>query len=325
MYWGRPYRAFVKPMGIPGWSIITLSDSRGIQALLVEWSAVSLLLVTVYLLAWALVMLAALRMGPSWLWPDARRRSQYRWLAGIYTLLCVLCGVVAFAGDSRQLLWSAALVAGATWVLAAAVLWRRPVTPTDAADRAPQTLKEYMATGTLFLVLSGIVPGAAAVVLAYDLHIESFVKHRQMGLALALRSQVADSGAACQPAAELLLGQLGRYCSFFYGTTAVVRPALRSAVAQRPGPPAVDNHDLLLTILEEYLPYYAESSVEMRELLHQAADDETWTSSRTADGTLALRVAQDLPDDELLVTSVLPSAMMRSRSSPPSNWNTHRC
>ena len=90
---------------MPGWSIVTLSDTQRTRGLVLEWTAVSLMLLGVYVACWVLVMLAALKMGASWLWPDSRRRSRYLILAGAYIVLlailrrrCTLRGLRAIAG-----------------------------------------------------------------------------------------------------------------------------------------------------------------------------------------------------------------------------------
>ena len=39
-YWGRPYRAYVRPTRFPGWSIVTLHAKQPSRALVLEWSTV---------------------------------------------------------------------------------------------------------------------------------------------------------------------------------------------------------------------------------------------------------------------------------------------
>jgi len=304
MYWGRGYRAYVESAGIPGWSIVTLSATEGTRALVLEWTAVSLMLLSVYLVCWVIAMLVALRTGASWLWPDLRRRSSYLLLAGVYVALFVIFATVAFFGDSKELLTVGMVIAVAAWAVAFVVLRRRPPAVEREDGRGSRNAaSEYALAGALFLVVSGIVPGVAFVVRSYDLHIESYIKHRQLSLAraLALRS---DSDPARQQKAVGGLAELDRYHSFFYATNVLARerPSSDSHNAER----ALAHHDFILSTLEEYLPYFSELSVEMRELLHDHADDSTWASSRTAGGALELHFQDSSPGMELVVASTLP-------------------
>lgn len=59
-------------------------------------------------------------------------------------------------------------------------------------------------------------------------------------------------------------------------------------------------------LLEPYLPYYSESSVAMRELLHDEADDNTHWWDRDSSGRLILTNA-DYGKDILTISSVVPS------------------
>jgi len=48
MYWGSPYRGYVRPSRIPGWSIVVLHDKQAARALVLEWFIVAMLLSGLY-------------------------------------------------------------------------------------------------------------------------------------------------------------------------------------------------------------------------------------------------------------------------------------
>jgi hypothetical protein len=169
----------------------------------------------------------------------------------------------------------------------------------------------------LFLTLCGIVPGVAFVVRSYDMHVESYVKHRQLGLARALATRAEEtSGAPNCGAKPEATGQFDRNCSFFFDTTVSFQQGKYADQAD-PKPTTArtvradtTHHGFVKSLLEEYLPYYAESSVAMRELLHDHAADDTWQSTRTDRGRLELRI-DPRQDGGILVSSLLPAAVPR--------------
>jgi hypothetical protein len=143
------------------------------------------------------------------------------------------------------------------------------------------------------------------------MHIESYIKHRQLGVARSLqdRSELSAKDLTCGSGAEF-----DRNCEFFYQTTVSLidshtDPILSGQISKSSRDEAT-HHELLLELLEEYLPYYAESSVFMRELMHDHAADDTWRSNRTSYGCLELRLKQG-PDRAVLVKSALPDAVPR--------------
>jgi len=301
MYWGRQYRAYVEPAGIPDWSVVALSDQRAIRGLVLEWTAVSLLMLSLYLVAWILAIVVAIKSGASWMWPDIRRRWQYAALAAIYVVLFVTFAAVAFTGDTRTLLASAVAIPAAAWAMAFVVLRHRPSNLKIAvAQRGSAAARGYALAGALFLVLSGIVPGVGFVVRSYDMHVESYIKHRQLGLARALAARAVQTDGKPICGADRV-SELDRNCLFFYDTTVKTGPYQsdeEEPLKGASGPNTSDaaaHHGLLQSLIEEYLPYYAESSVEMRELLHNHAADDSWWSARGGDGDLELHLRSDPP------------------------------
>jgi hypothetical protein len=295
-YWGRPYRAYVQPMDLPGWSIVTMADKRGVGGLQLEWTAVSVLFLGVYIIIWVMAIIVALKIGAAWLWPDPRRRTEYQALAVCYVVMSALFVLIVQRGDTRSLLMAGFAIPACAWLLTFGVLSQRP----RGGQNAQEPLVEYATAGALLLLLSGAAPGAAFVLSSYDLHVESYVKHRQLGLARALSARQDVDGK-------------DSFFAFFYGTRlqtrAAAEPAPHSAVH------ALHSHrDLLASTLEEYLPYYTESSVEMRELFHQRADDGSWSSAKSGH-TLDVHVPRYLGGASLTLTSNLP-ALGRNSSQP---------
>ena len=106
MYWGYPYRGYVRPTRIPGWSIVVFHAKQTGRALVLEWFTVAMLLAALYTFGWVVVMLPTLLRGAPWLWPDPLRRHWY-----------VPIGCLA-------------IVATAVWL---AIAWRQPVGVTAIA------------------------------------------------------------------------------------------------------------------------------------------------------------------------------------------------
>jgi hypothetical protein len=281
-YWGRAYRAYIRPSEVRGWTIVTLADKRDSRALVLEWTSVSLIFLAGYLLVGIVIMLVLLWMNTAWLWPDPTRLSRYRMLTGIFAgFLVVFALLAAFAG-TRTLFYAGFIIPLIACLATFLALVRRPA----AVAVKPcwsELHRAYALMGTTFLVLVAMAPGAAFVAHAYDLHIESYIKHRQIGVAHArqIRAERIDPLPADHP-----LHAIGVYDDFFYASR-------WDGIEVAGGGPALaagHSDDVLLTALEDYLPYYAESSAEMRELLHSRAYDDTWASERRPGRRLVVTV-----------------------------------
>jgi hypothetical protein len=302
-YWGRAHRAYVQPSIVPHWSIVALHDKEATRGLNVEATALTALFLAVYMTVWLAAVLAALRMGATWLWPDPQRSTGYRALACIYLPLLALFGILAYRGDTTALLWAGFIVPAVGWMFAPAVLnWRGSAT--NNGGRRPNPLAEYALMGSLLLVLSGVVPAAAFTARAHDLNLESYVKHRQLELARTLAGR--SRGLVCEQQghrrADWAAG-IDEYFDFFYDT----RLACTSDDEDHEEP-AHHRGDALVAFLEDYMPYYGEYSVGMRELLHARAGDGSWTSRHTGDGRLQLTMPA------LTASSVVPA--FRSMVNP---------
>jgi hypothetical protein len=296
-YWGRAHRAYVQPSVVPHWSIVTLNDKESTRGLNVESTALTVLFLVVYMALWVAAVVAVLRIGAAWLWPDPHRRLHYWLLAGTYVFFLAVFAVLGRRGDTSALLWAGFVLPTTGWLIAAAVLsgWRWP---RPDRRRPSSALAAYTTMGGLLLVLSGVLPAIAFVARAHDINLESFVKHRQLELARTLGSRPRalpcdrDSRAAGSWAAGI-----DEYFEFFYRT----RLACASSRGVQRDAHAGHDSDMLVAFLEDYMPYYGEFSIGMRELLHARAGDGSWASRRSGAGELELTIGT------LTARSVVPS------------------
>jgi hypothetical protein len=283
-YWGQAHRAYVQPSVVPHWSIVTLHDKQSTRGLNVEATALTALFLVIFMSLWLVAVFAALRAGATWLWPDPYRRTPYRLLIGVNVACLVVFGVLVQRGDTAALLWAGFIIPLTAWLIARLVLAWRPLARVDCPrPRCPVT--EYTLMGTLLLVLSGVLPAAAFVARAHDLNLESYVKHRQLELARSIGGR--PRGLLCEQKDHLRANwatRIDEYFDFFYRT----RIACTAAGSRRREPSGHTRGDVLVAFLEDYMPYYGEFSVGMRELLHARAGDGSWASRRTEDGDLEL-------------------------------------
>lgn len=293
MYWGSPYRAYVRPTRIPGWSIVILHDKQATRALVLEWFIVAMLLAGLYTFGWVVIMLLSCRRGASWLWPDPLRRHWYTPLGclalGAITVWLVLArrqpvGITALA---------AILIPIFTWAIAYVVLSVRPAGAGEVKQWT-ELCRCYRFAGTLMFFLTAAVPAASFYALSYDRHIEAFMKERQIGLARRINAAIACKDLN-QPQEHV-----ARYDDRTHDGAIQCVPRARVA-----SPAAIATY--LHTAFEDWVPYFTSASVALRELMHQKSDDDTWFSHRNGDGALALQLRADAPDSWLQVTTPLPA------------------
>ena len=163
-----------------------------------------------------------------------------------------------------------------------------------------QLRRDYRLAGALLLTATAVVPGASFFALSYDMHVGGFLKGRQIALARAV-----DGGAPCKSGwtGDGPVAMRARYDEVFYksvtclkGETPIKTPAEEAAEAESE-PWGIHS------LIEEYLPYYTSTSVETRELLHDHANDNTWVSTRVPDGQMTVDVAARAPGYRVKVQS----------------------
>lgn len=307
-YWGRPYRAYVKPTVVPGWSIVTLHDKQQMRPLVLEWTAAALSLQALYMVAWIGVMLLVLWRGGSWLWPDPLRRPWYGPIAAVCAVALVFWVMVAARAEAIATAVAGVLVPVAVWIVTYLLLATRP--PGIGETRAwSETCRDYRLAGALLLAVSAMVPAASFFALSYDLHIEAHLKQRQIALA-----QEVDRKQPCaERGFESGAGTMRiRYDRVFYASDVTCAPASpRDRNVERVW-------DVVQARLEELLPYYTSASVALRELMHHASGDGSWMSDRSDPARLAVTVQARQPSYQIAIVSPFPAFIgIRSLQGEP--------
>ena len=294
-YWGRPYRAHVRPAVIPGWSIITLHDKQQTRPLVLEWTAAALSMQAIYTMGWVLAMLVVKWRGASWLWPDPLRRPWYGPIAMVCVAALSLWSVIAVRSDVLTTAVVGAIAPIIVWLITYLLLATRP--PGGGPKAWSQLCRDYRLAGALLLVVTAMVPAAAFFALSYDIHVESYVKARQIQLA-----QEVDGKQPCSAVKPVTSGfpQRTLYGKVFYGSwpeceqsplAAAPKYALREALRER---------------VSQLLPYYTSVSIRLRELMRYRSGDGTWSSRRTSDQQVVVVRAHE-PGYQLAVSSPLPA------------------
>lgn len=234
---------------------------------------------------------------------EGATRPRWRMMACLLGLILVMLLLVSGEGWLGITVWG---------IATAGVLL--PLVPVQLPVRQP-----YIVAATMLLVLTGALPTLAAFVVARAIQVDSYIKYGQLSLA----RQVQPRLILARPAAELadhrrtelehrrrvLDRSWGRYGHFFYHSTVVDTSepnAIASTCGARPDAQEQDPRHELPTLLEDLLPFYSESSVGMRELLHDRSSDGVWHWHRT-DTTLVLHSAQTAGWDIACVRSALPT------------------
>jgi hypothetical protein len=325
-YWGSQHRAFVKPMTLPDMYVVAMAHKERAWAINREWLVVALIFVAIYLAMWLLVALVTLGPNASWVWPDAARRSVYFSVSAWCGALLVLALMTVWLQERKLLLILGALLPLAGWIGAYLFLRHRPRRGTGSR-REP--LFAYSTAAVLVLMVTGVMPGALLFLASYQLHARSYIKNSQLIVARRLserldrlneeypkadRAKPRGKGFAATHVG--LMNDRDVYVRFLYNTS-VERASTEldgSASVNRAGGPgetaalpcADHEGDMVLSFLEDYLPYYSEASVEWRELLHDHADDRSWESEHVEKGpqTVFTSKTGSLP---VALTSWVPS------------------
>lgn len=294
-YWGRPYRAHVRPTVVPGWSIVTLHDKQQTRPLVLEWTTAALSMQAIYTLGCIIAMLLVMWRGPSWLWPDPLRRPWYGSIAIVCVTALMFWTVVAVRYDVTTSALVGAAAPVAVWMIIYLLLATRPP---GRVGKWSELYRDYRATGALLLIVSSMVPAAAFFALAYDVHVEAHIKQRQIALA-----QEVDRKEPCSAAQPAKTGfpQLARYDRVFYDSS------LACATSRKEQEAGGTLRDLLHEKIDHLLPYYTSASIALRELMHRHSGDGTWSSRRPEPGRQAVTVQAREPSFQLAVDSPLPA------------------
>jgi hypothetical protein len=304
-YWGRPYRAYVRPTRFPGWSIVTLHAKQPSRALVLEWSTVALLMQGGYVLLWIALTLALMTSKASWLWPDPLRRPWYRALSILYVTALVSWIALADSTTTRTTALVGLLLPPALWGLTCVVLIPRP-NDTGQARAWSDLRREYRVAAALLLSVTAAVPGACFFMLSAEEHILAYSKKQHIEL-----SHDVDVVKGCPKQVDSIFPEpdYQRYDDVFYGSNVTCQDAL----AQTEG-----RTRTLFSTIEEYLPYFTSASAPLRQLMYERSNDNAWTSDTTQPGLLSIAVAGREPGYRLWVGApLLPTFGTRSTGVDP--------
>ena len=190
-----------------------------------------------------------------------------------------------------------------------------------------QLRQSYRAAAALMLVLTAVLPTLAFFKVAHAIQVESFVKYAQLDLARQAQGRtdaarhearlVAGANGALAEPMTALRNSLSAYHDVFLATelsTDGGDSGICAADAEQAG------RSELPKLLEEMLPYYSESSVGMRELLHDSATDKAWQWRRTPRHLTLLARAQS-GNDKICVRSAVPRIIPSSDDpAAPALW-----
>jgi hypothetical protein len=316
-YWGASYRAYVKPLGLFDLSVVTLFQKENSWALDREWLVVAILLLAAYLVFWVIALVVAFAPDDAWIWPDPARRPRYVAVSAVSCVILIVALIVAARVHGTALLWWAYGLPLAGWIATFALLRRRPSRAVPATSCEP--VAAYSVAAWLFLLASAVAPAVLFFAASFQLHVQSYIKRSDFQLVRALAerdtrlrqeySEERGRGRQTYIADGLRRSRIDQYYEFFCATK-VTEPSA-SAKAASSSTPAHghderSSDDFLLGLLEAWLPYYAEASVEWRELLHDHAGDQSWSSEIDADGLLTMRVTPT-SRQQWTLTSAVPA------------------
>jgi hypothetical protein len=313
-YAGRSYRAHVDRLGIGNWSVVTLYGNGPAWALHIEWLVIAMAILVGYTLALTLLLVFCLWTRRSeWLWADPRQVEKYKPLS-LYILVLLIVGSVAVLFVRGGLLILLAFMLPlAGWLVSYLTLRRPP----PGVMRLRDAHAAYATLAVLLFLLTGVIPAAGFLTAAYDVQARTHVKYSQLKLAEAVRERLdrarreyrrpddPASGDNVIVRTRTATDLYDMYYRFLFGST-LNDPQVPSEQRSLLGNVESYANGLFTGFLEGYLPYYSESSVQIRELLHDRAPDDAWSWS-TAGPILELRLAGlGHPDGNVVVTSSAP-------------------
>ncbi|MEZ5285792.1 MAG: hypothetical protein R2712_13485 [Vicinamibacterales bacterium] len=260
---------------------------------------------TLSLLIWTIPILLVTWFGGAWLWPDPLRHVWYAPLTGLALLMLMAWLLRVPSADPVRLVGLGLLLPALCWLIAYAVLVRRPP-GSGQVRRWAELCRDYRTTGAVLLILTAVVPAASFFAWSYGSYLEAYVKERQIALAHAV-----DGATACaRPASgEPMGGEGRRYDAIFYGS----RVSCEESGVEGPKP-------VVHPRFEPYVPYYTSAAVALRELMHDRSDDDAWFSEQP-DAALEVSVRAADPGYRLRVTSPLPQLLSAAGVTPGGgNW-----
>jgi hypothetical protein len=244
------------------------------------------------LLAWLIPFLAWVGV-----YTVLARRHNWRalWMPCLVAVaLLAMIAVVVSRVDSLASRILLGLVVAAGVAEFAVAVWRR--VGRKRSPLAPPVNISYGLAAALLVLIVSVLPAAAFFRVGHGLQIESFIKYGQLRVALnrieqtklaekTRAEQVPDASfrrlVALRKTNPRAL-EWGTYERFFFDTRPLDAAAAESAGC-RTGVATADtaavehrNNATIAETIEEYLPFYSESSVNLREMVHNQASDGRW-------------------------------------------------
>jgi len=245
-------------------------------------------------------------------------------LAAAFLLLLALA-VAWAAGSSRAAIaFDLLVLAACSWAVHVAWSAGRP-----SITLAPPLNLSYGIAATLLVFLIAVVPAAGFFKVAHAIHTQNLIQYGQLALSNSLIARrEADERADRRQITDRLWTTIadlkrqwrnshpdvGTYYAFFFNTSRV--PCTPSPGSETRGD---GERQPVPAFLEELLPFYSESSVKLRELMHGGADDKRWTWS-SSDGELTLCVPVKGVEGNIGLRSSLLPFVGGSTPNYPSPW-----
>lgn len=220
-YMGRRHRLYIRPMNSSGeqlWTVVVFRDLKVEDTLNLEMLSLASIMFLLYAAAIALALVLAHyalrgRISGTWLWPDSRKTSTYRWLvignAIAALLLLFLLRLPAFF---------ALLVCGFVIPMGTVgcnlLFFRRDTDPSSREDEGgrqiatpPRWQLHYVGACTTLLAVVGVLPCLCFAKVAFDFEHKLMLARYQLGLASDIDERAKRVRDAYQ---SIELGEVGK-------------------------------------------------------------------------------------------------------------------
>jgi hypothetical protein len=255
-----------------------------------------------------------------------RERSQGRLTLATIGAVAITSALGAIALRNMPRLEGLAFVGLTVVAMVLLVLKLRRSTTRRSSPLPPPVSASYGFAAGLLLLLTALLPGVAFFKVGWDLQIRAFVKYGQLEIARhrverdlqeekSLAEQFSSEGRARirQIRKTSRTASVGVYHAFFFDSD---KGRLAESVERSPAqaPVAEQAEAALPELMEELLPFYSESSVRLRELVHDRTADE---SSRWTQRGANLFLYRPAAVTEPVIQSVVPSLVNMSNGGRP--------